>query len=273
MQRTPADFINRQLQLSLRQMSENSQLLSAKIDVGTLQDVLTPISVLVDECKINLDQNELEIRAVDPANVCMVDVTIQSSGFEEYSAQRSVIGVDLDRFQDIIKMGGSGSEVHLVADKDTQTLQIEVENVSYTLALIDPDSIRDGPDIPNIDLDAQVEIEGSHISQGIKAAGMVSDHVELSFESDSEEFAVGAEGDTDDVEVAHGEDRVEDITVPDDAGSIYSLEYLEKVSKAISSSENIELSMDSEKPVRMEFDFADGNGRVIYMLAPRIQNS
>lgn len=254
-------------------MSEDSQLLSAKIDVGTLQDVLTPISVLVDECKINLDQDELEIRAVDPANVCMVDVSIQSAGFEGYSAQRSVIGVDLERFQDIIKMGGSDSEVHLIADKDTQTLEIEVENVSYSLALIDPDSIRDGPDIPDIDLSSQVDIEGSHISQGIKAAGMVSDHVDLSFKSDTDEFVVGAEGDTDDVEVAHGEGRVEEITVPNDSGSTYSLEYLKKISKAISNSENIHLKMDSEKPVRIEFDFADSNGSVIYMLAPRIQNS
>lgn len=270
---TSTDFINRQLQLLLRQMSEDNELLNARIDAGTLRDVLTPISVLVDECKINLDANELEIRAVDPANVCMVDVTIQSSGFEEYSAQRSVIGVDLERFQDIIKMGGSGSEVHLVADSETQTLEIEVENVSYSLALIDPDSIRDGPDIPDIDLSAHVEIEGSHISQGIKAAGMVSDHVDLSFDSNNDEFVVGAEGDTDDVQVAHGEERVEDISVPKDAGSTYSLEYLDKVSKAISSSENIQLRMDSEKPVRMEFEFADGNGHVIYMLAPRIQNN
>jgi proliferating cell nuclear antigen len=253
-------------------MSNSSNLLEAKISVSKLRDILTPISVLVDECKINISPAELEIRAVDPANVCMVDVRISKDGFDEYESEKSVIGVDLDRFQDIIKMGSSDSEVRLRANKETQMLNIEVENVSYSLSLIDPDSIRDGPDIPDIDLDSSVEIEGSYISQGIKAASMVSDHVELSFDSSNSRFIIRAEGDTDDVEVEHGDDRSENLSAPSDASSLYSLEYLEKISKAVGGSQVISLSMQSEKPVRIEYDISDGDGKVVYMLAPRIQD-
>jgi len=34
------------------------------------------VSVLVDECKIHLEEDGLEIRAVDPANVGMVDLSL-----------------------------------------------------------------------------------------------------------------------------------------------------------------------------------------------------
>lgn len=253
-------------------MSDSDNLLEAKISASKLQDILTPISVLVDECKINLSPGNLEIRAVDPANVCMVDVRMSKEGFEEYEAESSVIGVDLNRFQDIIKMGSSDSEVRLVGDKETQNLNIEVENVSYSLSLLDPDSIRDGPDIPDIDLESSIKIEGSHIAQGIKAASMVSDHVELSFNSATPSFLIRAEGDTDDVEVEHGESRSEELSTPADTSSLYSLEYLDKISKAVGNNQVVNLEMQSDKPVRIEFEISDGEGEVLYMLAPRIQD-
>lgn len=253
-------------------MSNSDNLLEAKISASKLQDILTPISVLVDECKIDLSPGRLEIRAVDPANVCMVDVRMSRDGFEEYEAENSVIGVDLDRFQDIIKMGSSDAEVRLEGDKETQNLNIEVENVSYSLSLLDPDSIRDGPDIPDIDLESSIKIEGSHIAQGIKAAAMVSDHVELSFNSATPSFLIRAEGDTDDVEVEHGESRSEELSTQADTSSLYSLEYLDKISKAVGNNQVVNLEMQSDKPVRIEFEISDGEGEVLYMLAPRIQD-
>lgn len=249
----------------------DSVILNASIGVGDLQEFLNPVSVLVDECKIEVTDNQLQIRAVDPANVCMVDVTLNEAGFESYEGQRAVIGIDLERLQDIISMGSTDSTVTLVADTSDQKLNIDVENVNYNLSLIDPDSIRDGPEIPDIDLPASVEIGGSEISQGIKAAGMVSDHLSLGFSEEDDAFTVGAEGDTDDVEVEHNKDEVESMSVSE-AESIYSLEYLEKVSKAVGSSRNVDLSLDDEKPVRINYDIAEGEGEVIYMLAPRIQN-
>lgn len=253
-------------------MGENdSVILDASTGVSTIQELLSPVSVLVDECKIEISDNGLQIRAVDPANVCMVDVTLEKDGFESFEGQRSVIGVDLERLEDIISMGTSGSTVSLSADSSDQRLNIDVENVDYNLSLIDPDSIRDGPDIPDLDLPAGTTIEGGKVSQGIKAAGMVSDHLMLSFDEDNGAFRIGAEGDTDDVNVEHNESDVESMAAQD-AESIYSLEYLQKISKAVGSSREIDLEMDDEKPVKIEYEIAEENGDVVYMLAPRIQN-
>lgn len=253
-------------------MGENdSVILDASAGVSTIQELLSPVSVLVDECKIEISDNGLQIRAVDPANVCMVDVTLEEDGFESFEGQRSVVGVDLERLEDIISMGTSGSTVSLSADSSNQRLNIDVENVDYNLSLIDPDSIRDGPDIPDLDLPAETRIEGGKVSQGIKAAGMVSDRLMLSFDEDDDTFRMGAEGDTDDVNVEHNESDVESM-VAQDAESVYSLEYLQKISKAVGSSREINLEMDDEKPVKIEYEIAEENGGVVYMLAPRIQN-
>ena len=49
-------------------------MFNAIVRAETLQATLDSVGVLVDECKIHLDDGGIEIRAVDPANVGMVDL-------------------------------------------------------------------------------------------------------------------------------------------------------------------------------------------------------
>lgn len=250
---------------------DDSIIFEASVGTSKIQEFLNPISVLVDECKIEVSEDGLQIRAVDPANVCMVDVTLSEDGFDSFEGQRSIIGVDLERLQSIISMGSSGSDVTLRADTSTQMLNVDVETVDYNLSLIDPDSIRDGPDIPDIKLPASTKIDGGKISQGIKAAGMVSDQLTLGFDDDKDTFKIGAEGDTDDVKVEHHKSNVESMSASN-SETVYSLEYLKKISKAVGSGREVNLKLDDEKPVKITYDISEGDGRVIYMLAPRIQS-
>jgi len=82
-------------------------MFKAAIGASTLQDALDSISVLVDECKFRLDDDQLGVRAVDPANVGMVDLTLSPGAFESYSADGGVIGLNLSRFEDIVSMANS----------------------------------------------------------------------------------------------------------------------------------------------------------------------
>ena len=124
---------------------------SAIVEASTLTDALDSVRVLVDECKIHLNEGGLAIQAVDPANVGMVSLDLQVSAFESYDADGGVIGVNLTRLEDIAGMANSGDLVHLELDEETRKLNIRFDGLSYTLALIDPDSIRQEPDIPDLD--------------------------------------------------------------------------------------------------------------------------
>ncbi|TKX79064.1 DNA polymerase sliding clamp, partial [Halorubrum sp. SD626R] len=163
-------------------------MFKAIVGASTFQDALDSVSVLVDECKIRLNEEELSIRAVDPANVGMVDLTLEAAAFESYEADGGVIGVNLARLEDIAGMANSGDLIHLELDEETRKLHIEIDGLSYTLALIDPDSIRQEPDIPDLDLAAEIVVEGAQIGRGITAADMVSDHIRLRFDESDEAF-------------------------------------------------------------------------------------
>ena len=246
-------------------------MFKAIVSAATLRDALDSVSVLVEECKIRLNEDGLAIQAVDPANVGMVDLSLDSEAFESYEADGGVIGVNLSRLEDIAGMGNAGDLVHLELDEETRKLHIRIDGLSYTLALIDPDSIRQEPDIPDLDLPAEIVLEGTHLDRGIKAADMVSDHIALRVDEEEDTFHIQAEGDTDDVDLKLTREDLIDLEAGP-AESLFSLDYLKDMNKAIPSDTEVTMELGEEFPVKLHFEFAEGLGQVTYMLAPRIQS-
>ena len=246
-------------------------MFKAIISADTLRTTLDAVSVLVDECKIHLNEDGLAIRAVDPANVGMVDLELSSDAFESYDADGGLIGVNLSRLEDIAGMADAGQLIHLELDEETRKLHIQIDGLEYTLALIDPDSIRQEPDLPDLDLPATVVIEGADLDRAVRAADMVSDHIALGVDEADELFYVDAEGDTDDVHLELGVDDLIDLEVGP-AHSLFSLDYLKDMNKAIPKDAEITAELGDEFPVKLHFDLAEGQGSVTYMLAPRIQS-
>ncbi|WP_158058687.1 DNA polymerase sliding clamp [Halorussus halophilus] len=246
-------------------------MFKAIVSADTLKDTIDSVSVLVDECKIHLEEDGLAIRAVDPANVGMVDLELDASAFESYEADGGIIGVNLDRLDDIAGMASGDQPVQLELDEETRKLHIQIDGLEYTLALIDPDSIRQEPDIPDLDLPAEIVVEGKDIDRSVKAADMVSDHIALAVNSDDETFVVEAEGDTDDVRLELDREDLIDLT-PGEARSLFSLDYLKDMNKAIPSNAEVTIELGEEFPAKLHFDIAEGMGEVTFMLAPRIQS-
>jgi len=246
-------------------------MFKAIVSASTLRDALDSVSVLVDECKIRLNEDELAIRAVDPANVGMVDLTLEAAAFESYEADGGVIGVNLNRLEDIAGMANTGDLIQLELDEETRKLHIHIEGLSYTLALIDPDSIRQEPDIPDLDLPAEIVLEGAQIDRGITAADMVSDHIRLRVDEAEEAFFIEAEGDTDDVDLRLDREDLIDLQAGP-ADSLFSLDYLKDMNKAIPKDAEVRVELGEEFPVKLHYEFGEGMGQVTYMLAPRIQS-
>lgn len=241
------------------------------VSKSTLGDVIEDVDVLVDECKIHFTEDGMSIRAVDPANVGMVDTSLQKAAFESYEAAGTTIGVNTGRLRDIISMAQSDSLINISLNEETRTLLIKFDGLSYTLGLIDPDSIRQEPDIPDLDLPAEIILEGNQLSRGISAADMVSDHIEFSVDESEETFHIAAEGDTDDVDLKLDSEDVINLT-PGPAESLFSNDYLKMINKAIPKSAEVTISVGESFPIDLKFEYAEGLGTTQYVLAPRIQS-
>ncbi len=249
---------------------------AAIVAADTLADTLDSVSVLVDECKVNLNEDGIEIRAVDPANVAMTSVELDANAFESYEASGGLIGVDLERLEDVAGFAESGDLIHLELDEETRKLHIDVDGLEYTLALIDPDSLRQEPDIPDLELAGTYVFEGKRFGRAVKAADLCSDHISIEGEAD-DELVFAAEGDTDEVtETLSGDDLLSGILDEDAIStacrSLFSLDYLKDLRKPIGAETEVSLRVGEEMPAKLQYSLADGDVSVLNMLAPRIQN-
>jgi proliferating cell nuclear antigen len=244
-------------------------MFKAKVKAEVLKTVLDAVQTLVDEAKIHCTPEGISLKAVDPAHVAMVELSLGKGAFESYQATDLEMGVDLDKLKDILKLASSGDSIGLEYKEDTHRLVFTIGNLTRRMALVDTANMGD-PKVPNLNLPSKVTLAASELQQGIKASEAVSDHVALV--ADKNVFELIADGDTDQVNLRLEGDALIKIEATEKSRSLFSLDYFANMSKVVKGSEAITLNLGTDYPVKMEFDIADGKGHITYLLAPRIES-
>ena len=236
----------------------------------TLTDYLDYIDALVDETRVNLTPDGLTSTVVDPANVAMVDITLDAEAFESYEADGGMIAFNIGRLQDMLSVADKGDLVHLDLDDQTRKLEVRAGAVDYSLALLDPDTVRDEPEMPTID-DTEFVVEGRTILLADTAAGNLADNKRITFGYDAldEVFTVDAQGDTDDMDIAIDRDDLVAVRQAEAGGrTMLSLDYVDAVCKPLPKDVDVTVSLAEDMPLILAFE--DEQCAVRYMLAPRI---
>ncbi|MDI6859191.1 MAG: DNA polymerase sliding clamp [Methanocellales archaeon] len=242
----------------------------AVIDADVLKNSIEAISTLVDEATFKLSPGGISLKAVDPANVAMVSFELTSDAFDSYESTEGEIGLDLLKLVDVLGMADRSDNVGLELNETTHKLTITMRGLSYTLSLLDPSSIRKEPKVPSLDLPARVTLNGNELRRAVKAAEKVSDHMALGVDGDI--FFMEAKGDTDQVRLELAKDELIHLEASGPARSLFSLDYLSDMSKALGKVNEITVCLGKDYPIKIDFMMADGKGKVGYLLAPRIES-
>lgn len=245
-------------------------MFQARAKADTLKELVTIVSTLVDEAKFSITPDGIQLRAVDPAHVAMVDLRLSKEAFEEYKADESELGIDVAKLEQFLRLARAGELVDIVNDEDKRRLNVAVGNTTKKMSLIDTTGMSE-PKVPNLNLPAKVSMKIEDIAQGIRASESVSDHIALTATPDS--FEMVCEGDTDQVQMKLSKDQLLSLECDDKVRSLYPLEYFSNMMRAIPSQAKIMLQLGNDYPVKIVFDIADGKGSVVYLLAPRIESN
>jgi proliferating cell nuclear antigen len=245
------------------------------IEAGPLQEWVGHIDTQVDECKLHLTDDGMNVRAVDPANVGMVDTELYETAFESFDVPKEgLIGINITRFNDIIDGADADQLVNITYDATTRKLIVEYGGHKFTLALIDPDAIRTEPDLPDLDLPVKLEADNEAMQAAMAFSADISDHVAVTTSPEGT-FKLEAEGDTD--EYAGTFEDGEEVTVEElpnaEREGLYSLDYIKYMVNAFEVDE-ITLIHGHEFPIKIEGPVVyddEEYGFTTYMLAPRIQ--
>lgn len=241
----------------------------AKVRSETLKGIVDIVSTLVDEAKFNINSEGFSLKAVDPAHVAMVDLEVEKSAFEEFVADETELGIDLDKIKEVLRLAKSGDIIDIEQDEERNRLIMNVGNVSRRMNLVDTTGMSD-PKVPNLDLPTKLSVNAEELQKGIRAAESVSDHIAMNADADG--FELYSEGDTDTVSLKLDKDSLVSLQSEESVRSLFPLDYFSNMIRAISTGTVVQISLGNDYPVKMEFNVAGDKGRVSYLLAPRIES-
>ncbi len=245
-------------------------MLKATIDAEIFRESIDALAALVTECRLHTADDHTWTRAVDTANVAMVSLDLRSTAFNSFSATTGELGLDITKMKNILGMMGKGDVLTLSLLDEERRLELSFGGYRYSVTLLDANTIRKDPNPPAIELPGKAVLPGDALNNAIKAAAVISDKIALGIDPDAMAFYMEAEGDTDHIKLALGEDQLVALN-PVRARSLFSLDYLKDMGRVMARAAEVEVHLGIDHPVRFSFDIAGGNGHVEYLLAPRIE--
>ena len=248
-------------------------MLKARIKAESLKEFIGAVGSLVDEAKVNVNEDGRQIKAVDPSHVAMIEANLVKSAFDSYEAKSMEMGMDIDKFKNVLTVAGKDEMVDLEKDDDLNRLVVNIGNLTRAMPLLDTSGMPD-PKVPSLDLPSTVNVVVNEIAQGLKASKSVSDHIALS--TDKNSFRLVCEGDNQNsVDLSLGKDQLEKLDSPDEATSLFSLEYFSLMVNSLPADRILHINLGTDLPVKIDADLAvddmtGAQGNVKFLLAPRI---
>ena len=248
-------------------------MFKARIKADNLKEFIGTVGSLVDEAKLNVNEDGMQIKAVDPSHVAMIEANLIKSAFDSYETDVAEMGIDVDKFKTVLSVAGKEDMVSLEKDDKLNRLVVNIGNLTRAMPLLDTSGMPD-PKVPSLDLPAFVSVSVEEISQGLKASKSVSDHIALSTTKDS--FRLICEGDNQNrVDLTLGKEQLEKLVSPEETTSLFSLEYFALMVNSLPPDRILHINLGTDLPVKVDADLAiedltGAQGNVKFLLAPRI---
>ena len=235
-------------------------------DTKSWKNSVDAIAALIDEGTFQIDQAGLKLRAMDPSQIALVDFELPAKAFEKFKCDKPVnIGVDFAELNKITKRLRPEDKIDLHIDSRLNMMFRGDAKRDFSISIIDSSS--NPPKEPNIDFTAEVKIAPSLIKEALKDAELVSSHVALKMDGG---FFIKSDGDTGSVDISFPEDKLLSLNVKKEARSVFSLDHLNNILRAADIPSVVTIKLRTDAPLKIEY--AIGDGRVVYYLAPRIES-
>jgi proliferating cell nuclear antigen len=254
----------------------------AQVEIKATADVIKPIFGYarkhVKEAKVHFDSDGIHYEVVDPANVAMAQLHAPAGVFESYEADGAVVGLNLKQTMKALRAGRK-------RQSDTITLEYEDMQLTTTVnrnydgtemdlqnnyATIDPDVLRQEPDLPDLELPVSVTLDRQLFEDVVSVVDEVSEHIR--FEDNGSDLLITGKDDESDARAA-----IRDVVRGEGADSIFSLDYITndliKSLKTVDVDE-ITIELGDQYPMRVlwEKEVNDETIEGTYFMAPRIQS-
>lgn len=248
-----------------------------KTDGRTIRPWKRMLGEVAAEFRLQSDSGGLHVSVVDTANVLMAETTLYADAFEAYDPANTELGIDAKGFgsvlrharygksqSDTVELATSASERSLTSDvkKTVGNTQVIASEQTDT---IDPGFVREPPEMPDLETDAEVDLQPDTF---IKTVGMMDNDSDIiALESTGDSIRFGQETDTNERQVAL------DVATEPVGRTLYSRSYVENMATMLRNGyvDSVTLRWAEESPMFVDFE-REGVYSGTVCVAPRIQS-
>ena len=231
------------------------------------------ISTLVDEATFEATSEGISVRGMDPSHVALIDIFWPNTAFDSYKCDSELkFGVRISEFSKLIKRTDKKDELE-VSISDQDVLRIKTSGSyrrEYKMRLIESSS--GSTPLPKLSFNSKLVLSLPSFDKILSDIEVVSEYVEIESFPEKVEFVGKSDTGEAVVIMEPNSEGLEEIDVKEESKATYSLDYLLKIVKSVSSvgvAAAIEYS--TKMPIRLEFRIAS-IGRIHFYLAPRVQD-
>lgn len=236
-----------------------------------LKESVSIISELVNEARLKIGNDGIQMIAMDPANVAMVIFKLLSSSFSEYTLDKETnLAINLNNLKQILRRAKPNDMVTLELDDSKLKVQLRSDSVrTFSLPIIDLE--EKDQKIPELTFPLSIETTSSALGEAIEDADIVSESV--SFIGEPKRFVVLAEGDltSANIEIKSSDETKISMEGKERIKAKYSVEYLKKMMQGSKLAEKVTIQFNHDYPLKISYNAID---RVLlsFILAPRVEN-
>lgn len=260
--------------------------------VKTLRDMMKPVGAIADECRLDISPEGLSVRVVDPANIAIIDLNLPKEVFHEgeYTVDETLqVGLDvvtyLSLFEDAEDNESAEISIESFEEKGVQKYKLILKIAGIfeqTLTLMKLILKIATPKVPTLNLRAQVEVSKEFLKRCFDAAAKAGDYIKIQALTYQHLLApdtptrptfimeAGEDARKFKVELTAGVEitaKVPEVKLK----SLFSLDYLCDMVKAIGDGELITMHLDNDQPLILDFKVLD-HGQASFMMAPRVES-
>ncbi len=196
--------------------------------------------------------------------MALVSFKIPASAFSAFESLNEVIGVSLDSLRNVLRRASTGSS--LIMKTEDNLLNIEIHDKIkrvFSLALIEIET--EDKQVPALNFTGKVEMNSIDFTESVEDCAIVADS--CSFSIKEGKFIIEAKG----LNSARSEFSGDEANIQgNECKSRYSLEYLQKFSKASRIADKTSINFSDDYPLRLEYKNA--LVELVFVLAPRVEN-
>mmetsp|Transcript_33762 Transcript_33762/g.49577 ORF Transcript_33762/g.49577 Transcript_33762/m.49577 type:complete len:260 (-) Transcript_33762:433-1212(-) len=246
------------------------------------KQLIDALKDLVQDCNIDVSEDEMSIQAMDSSHVSLVGVSLLAKGFDHYRCDRQIsLGFNSANMAKILKCAGNDDIITLKAEDSAENLTLMFESpkqdriADFELKLMDIDSEQLG--IPDTEYKATVKMPSGEFQRIVRDMQVLGDTCTISVTKEGVRFSVSGDLGTGNVLVRSNgvADKDEEqvlIDMDEPVELTFALRYLNFFTKATGLGPTVVISMSPEVPIVVEYPIEEV-GHIKYYLAPKIDEN